>query len=83
MEEDGYSMEWVLAKRKHEVAAHAVRATRLRSDGCTAGQPTPSERERRYCWQQIGDIAATAADAMGCALATGLTLAGAARIGKD
>ncbi|MBP1776439.1 MAG: hypothetical protein H6Q86_2449 [candidate division NC10 bacterium] len=79
MEEDWYSMEWVLAERSRELAAHEIRAARVRAEGCDATRPKPSTGEYRWRRRRLGDIAATGAEAMAGALATGLMLVRAPR----
>lgn len=82
MEEDWYSMEWVLAERNQELAAHEVRAARLRPAGCEAQRPVPRADEDRWGWRRVGDVAATGVRGLVGTLAGGLTLVGAPRIGK-
>jgi hypothetical protein len=76
MEEDWYSMEWVLADWKQETAAHAVRAARSWSEGYEAKRPKRRPGERRCRWRGVGEITASEAGAMVWTLATGVTLVG-------
>ena len=74
MEEDWYSMEWVLAERSREPAAHEIRAARVRAETRDTMRPKPSAGEHRWRWRRVGDIAATGAGATAGAPATGLML---------
>jgi hypothetical protein len=82
MEEDWYSMEWLVTERKQEVATHQMRVARVRSEGCEAKRPKPSAGEHRRRWPWVGDLTVTGAGGLVWALAAGLTLVGAPRIQK-
>jgi hypothetical protein len=74
--------EWVLAEGNQELAAHEVRAARLRSAGCEAKPTVPRADEDRWGRRRVGDVAATGVGVMVGTLAAGLTLVGAPRIRK-
>jgi hypothetical protein len=70
MEEDWYSMEWVLAERKRELAARETWVSRFRSPGRDVQRLTTGTPEKR-CWRGIGGVATVGAVALLGAIAPG------------